>query len=87
MRSRKYRRTTDLSATLLLFALAHKVRIKTDPGIVDEYPAADLADVYLGDLAGEKIVHGGFEVQRNAVILGKMIQCAHRQDAERDVRA
>src|SRR5271170_264244 len=77
----------DISPALHLFPLAHKMRIEAYAGIVDEDAPVNLPDIHLRDLAGEEIANGGLEAQWNAGVLGKMVQCAHRQHAERGVGA
>ena len=72
-----------MSVFFLLFTLAHEVRVEAHARIIDEHAAVDLPDIHLGDLPGEEITDGGLQVERNAGILGEMVQRTHRQNTER----
>ena len=76
-----------MAALLLLFPLAHEMRVEAHARIVHEYSAVDLADIHLGDLTGEEIADSSIEVQRNADIFGEMVQRTHRQNTERCISA
>ena len=69
------------------FAVEHHVRIDADRGIVDEGLAIDLGKVdgalhALGDHLSRLA-----EMERNAEVLGEMIERAERQNAEGNVGA
>jgi hypothetical protein len=52
-------------AALLLFALAHEVRIVPDPRIIHEHAAINLAYIHSGDLAGKEITGGSWASRGN----------------------
>ena len=64
------------------FAVQHEIRIDADRGIVDEDLAIDLGEIDGALLALGDDADRLREVERDAEILGEMVERAQRQDAE-----
>ena len=75
------------AAALVLGALLHDGRVEADARVVDEDAAVELADVDQLGLAVDDRLYRRVEVERNADVLGEVIERAERQHAERGLRA
>ena len=71
-------------ALLLAFAIANDVRVEAQARVVDEDPAVDLADVDPRRVPFGQERHRVVELERNAEVLGEVVERAERKDAEDD---
>jgi hypothetical protein len=68
-------------------ALDDEIRIDADRRVIDEDLAIDLAEIDHAGLAATDCRRGAVEVEREAEILGEMIERSERNDAERHPRS
>src|SRR5882724_502831 len=77
------RRPLTPAQPLLLRALANDAWIQAEAGIVDEDVVVNLAKINFYDVTFDDGLNGGLKLERNMQVLGEMIHCPQRQNAER----
>lgn len=64
--------------------IGHHVRVDADGRVVDEYSAVEFADIDLSHTPGCNHANGSLDVDRDAEILGEVIERAEGNDTERN---
>ncbi len=72
---------------MLFLPFFDNIRVKTQAGIVEKDTAVDFPGIDRNCVSGRDMLYCQVQFQRNAKILGEMIQGAKRQHTQRTARA